>query len=325
MEYPKFKVCCCCFTFNQAKYITDTMNGFTMQQTTFPFVCTIVDDASTDGEQEVIRKYVEENFDLSEDSVAFQKETEYAHITYVQHKTNKNCFFVVLCLKENHYSQRKPKKQYLNEWRDSCEYEALCEGDDYWIDPLKLQKQVDALDSDDSATFSYSSFKTVDMNGKEELRPFFERCIQRSHSGNVLYDLFTQNFIMTLTIMYRRSMVLGYSYFDNYQGPKCDYYLFMLLSTKGNAIYIDDEMGCYRNNPHGLINTDKQQIDDIIWQIYKYFALGVVGRQLARRLSFSVIAKLYCQFFYRAVNKYIRRQDKAFIFLLIKYIFSFGR
>ena len=54
MEYPKFKVCCRCFTFNQAKYITDTMDGFTMQQTSFPFVCTIVDDASTDGEQEVI-------------------------------------------------------------------------------------------------------------------------------------------------------------------------------------------------------------------------------------------------------------------------------
>ena len=47
MEYPKFKVCCRCFTFNQAKYITDAMNGFTMQQTSFPFICTIVDDAST--------------------------------------------------------------------------------------------------------------------------------------------------------------------------------------------------------------------------------------------------------------------------------------
>ena len=50
MEYPKFKVCVRCFTFNQAKYIEETMNGFVMQQTDFPFVCCIVDDASTDGE-----------------------------------------------------------------------------------------------------------------------------------------------------------------------------------------------------------------------------------------------------------------------------------
>ena len=125
MEYPKFKVCCRCFTFNQAKYITEAMNGFTMQQTSFPFVCTIVDDASTDGEQEVIRKYVEDNFDLSEGSVAYNKETDYAYVTYAQHKTNKNCYFVVLYLKENHYSQRKPKMGYLSEWRDMCEYEAL--------------------------------------------------------------------------------------------------------------------------------------------------------------------------------------------------------
>ena len=99
MEYPKFKVCCKCFTFNQAKYITEAMNGFTMQQTSFPFVCTIVDDASTDGEQDVIRKYLEDNFDFSEGSVAYHKETDYAHITYAQHKTNKNCYFAVLYLK----------------------------------------------------------------------------------------------------------------------------------------------------------------------------------------------------------------------------------
>ena len=82
MEYPKFKVTVSCMTYNQSKYITDAMNGFTMQQTSFPFVCTIVDDASTDGEQEVIRRYLEENFDLSECSVAFHKKTDCAHITY---------------------------------------------------------------------------------------------------------------------------------------------------------------------------------------------------------------------------------------------------
>ena len=63
MEYPKFKVCVRCSTFNQAKYIEDTMNGFVMQQTDFPFVCCIVDDASTDGEQDVIKKYMDMHFD----------------------------------------------------------------------------------------------------------------------------------------------------------------------------------------------------------------------------------------------------------------------
>ena len=148
MNYPNFKVCCRCFTFNQSMYITDTMNGFIMQQTSFPFVCAIVDDASTDGEQEVIRKYVDENFDFSEGSVAFKKETDYAFITFAQHKTNKNCYFAVLYLKENHFSKGmgKQKMSYLAEWRDMCEYEALCEGDDYWIYPMKLQDQVNWME-----------------------------------------------------------------------------------------------------------------------------------------------------------------------------------
>ena len=54
MKYPDFTVCVRCMTYNQSKYIEDAMNGFTIQQTDFPFVCCIVDDASTNGEQLVI-------------------------------------------------------------------------------------------------------------------------------------------------------------------------------------------------------------------------------------------------------------------------------
>ena len=162
MEYPKFKVTVSCMTYNHSKFITDAMNGFTMQQTSFPFVCTIVDDASTDGEQDVIRKYVEENFDFSEGSVAYHKETDYAHITYAQHKTNKNCYFAVLYLKENHYSQRKDKMGYLSEWLDMCEYEAICEGDDYWIAHDKIQHQVDFLNENKEYVMVHTDYDLVD-------------------------------------------------------------------------------------------------------------------------------------------------------------------
>lgn len=176
MEYPKFKVCCRCFTFNQSRYITDTLDGFTMQQTSFPFVCTIVDDASTDGEQEVIRKYVEENFDLSEDSVAFHKETDYAHITYAQHKTNKNCYFAVLYLKENHYSPKKNKFQYLEEWRGMCEYEAMCEGDDFWTDPLKLQKECEYLDINPEKSLVYTDCNVFFHDQNKLINDAFKSC-----------------------------------------------------------------------------------------------------------------------------------------------------
>lgn len=141
-----------CATYNHVHYITDALDGFCMQQTNFPFVCTIIDDASTDGEQEVIKKYIQEHFDIQDSSVAYEKDADYGNITFAQHKTNKNCYFAVICLKENHYSQKKSKKPYITEWADT-KYEALCEGDDYWIDPMKLQKQVDFLEEHEDYGF----------------------------------------------------------------------------------------------------------------------------------------------------------------------------
>lgn len=130
-----------CMTYNHAPYIDDAMNGFCMQETSFPFVCTIVDDASTDGEQEVIKKYLQENFDLQDKSIVRNEETDDYLLTFARHKTNHNCFFAVLFLKYNHY-RKKSKAPYIKEWSNT-DFLALCEGDDYWIDPLKLQKQVD--------------------------------------------------------------------------------------------------------------------------------------------------------------------------------------
>ena len=147
MNIPNFLVDVRCFTFNQSKFIIETMDGFCMQKTDFPFVCLIVDDASTDGEQEVISNYVKNKFECSDSSEAYQIETDYASITYARHRNNSNCYFVVLFLKENLYTRVSLKLKYLAKWRNNCKYEALCEGDDYWIDPYKLQKQVDFLES----------------------------------------------------------------------------------------------------------------------------------------------------------------------------------
>lgn len=74
-----------------------------MQNTDFPYVILLVEDASTDGTEMVISEYVNIHFNLSDTSISYTKETEYAKITYAQHKTNLNCFIVVMFLKYNHY------------------------------------------------------------------------------------------------------------------------------------------------------------------------------------------------------------------------------
>ena len=247
MEYPKFKVCCRCFTFNQAKYITDAMNGFTMQQTSFPFICTIVDDASTDGEQEVIKKYVEENFDFSEGSAAYHKETEYAFITYAQHKTNKNCYFAVLCLKENHYSKRKDNMGYLSEWRDMCESEALCEGDDYWVDGNKLQKQVTFMDC--NTAYSMCFHRAIVMNyigTKCGLKCFDIN--DRDYSPT---ELFKDWIVPTASLLYRASVNL-YKIIDKEDILNGDIFLVEKCAHSGKVFGMSDYMSVYRIQIDGV-------------------------------------------------------------------------
>lgn len=279
MEYPKFKVCCRCFTFNHSKYITDAMNGFTMQQTSFPFVCTIVDDASTDGEQEVIRKYVEENFDFSEGSVAYHKETDYAHITYAQHKTNKNCYFAILYLKENHYSKNKPKMGYLSEWQDMCEYEALCEGDDYWIVPDKLEKQVGYMDAHPNCGLTYSSFNTKD----EAVGIIKENLPQKNPTKYPMVYSSLEDFIISKgyvcppSWVYRRKIWNTFIPIPGAQdGTFCMFCHFYATSEvywfkEVFAVYrLLKESACHSQNPDKMHKRDRNILDTQIKLIEKY-------------------------------------------------------
>lgn len=155
-QIKNFILCTRCYTYNQSDYILDAMNGFVMQKTTFPFVCVIVDDASIDKTPSLICHYLKDNFDFSHPD-AYERKTNYANILYAPHKVNRNCFFAVVLLKENHQSQNKSKFPYIIEWRDTAKYNALCEGDDYWIDPMKLQKQVDYLESHPNVSFLFTA------------------------------------------------------------------------------------------------------------------------------------------------------------------------
>ena len=105
MSIPtSFLVCVKRMTFNHHAYIEDAMNGFVMQETDFPFVCVIIDDASTDGEPEVIN-------DETDDYVR----------TLGRHKTNENCYFLVIYLKYNHYSIKKSKMPYYAEYQGNAD------------------------------------------------------------------------------------------------------------------------------------------------------------------------------------------------------------
>ena len=110
----------CVITYNHCDYIRQCFDGILMQQTNFPFEIIVNDDCSTDGTAEIIKEYELNHPTLFK--VTYQKENQYSK--GVRGMFPKFCF-------------PRAKGKYI----------ALCEGDDYWTDPLKLQKQVDFLES----------------------------------------------------------------------------------------------------------------------------------------------------------------------------------
>lgn len=264
----EFKVRIQCMTYNHAPYIEDAMNGFCIQQTDFPFLAVVVDDASTDGEPEVIKKYLAEHFDNEALDLPTPDETDEYVRVFARHKENKNCYFLVMFLKYNHYSIKKAKLVSVADLIRQIPYIALCEGDDYWTDPMKLQKQVDFMEEhkDCSMTcsrvslFSESKHHLVGETG----------CYIGSQVMNPA-DIIEQGgmFISTCSIVYKHEIQKNYPDYCR----KChvgDYPLQIMAAMKGMVFYFNDNMAVYRvDNPMSWIgklssrHTDSKYIEGV--------------------------------------------------------------
>ena len=291
-----FKVSVWCNTYNQTSYIKDTMDGFCMQQTSFPFVCLIMDDASTDGEPEVIKQYLNDHFDTE-----WTKETDDYHLTLARHQENKNCYFAVYLLKYNHYSIKKLRLKYYREVTDEIDYVALCEGDDYWTDAHKLQKQADALDANPQVTLVYTNFQTIDGEGNPISRPFIKDYPGRSHSGDNLPTLLRYgNYIMVLTSMYRYK-VFESEYFTN-SPVRMDFNTTMAAALMGDFIWMPERTGCYRSLESGMVRSNLQKGLRWIQDIYRYYA-GLVMNGQCKPLSLGQRIHLTTLILMRALKK----------------------
>lgn len=144
----KYKIATQCFTYNQKAYINDTLVGFTSQQTSFSMVFIVIDDASTDGESLFLSDWAEANLNFEDKENSYKRDMPYGKLIFARHNTNTNAFFAILLLSENHYQsgRNNQKMNYIAEWCSNSDYIAICEGDDFWVSPNKLQKQVDFLD-----------------------------------------------------------------------------------------------------------------------------------------------------------------------------------
>lgn len=245
-----------CLTYNQAPFIIDALNGFARQETTFSCVYIIVDDASTDGEQAVLKQWAKAH--LACDDGILWKELPYGEIAEAKYVGKANTTFVLLLLKENHYQTGKStkKREYILPWIQKAKYYAICEGDDYWMHPHKLQQQVEMLENDESvgavhtdcASLSENdSFKHF-INRDKSINPEidtsnWEKAINQYYNGRLV--------VRTCTVLIRRTLLE--------QIRKADPFLFdghlrlgdtqmwigILLQQK-KIFYWDEETAVYR-------------------------------------------------------------------------------
>lgn len=135
---PNYKVAIVCTTFNHEDYISDAINSFLAQKCNFDMQIIVHDDASKDQTAAIIKSFEEKYPDRI--VAIYQSENQYSK--GVEGKLNKN--------------------QMINDLIDS-EYVAICEGDDYWINPNKLQMQIDYLDQNLDYSASTHRAKVFDV------------------------------------------------------------------------------------------------------------------------------------------------------------------
>lgn len=246
----------CCITYNHEKFITETIDSFLMQITTFPFEIIIGEDCSTDGTMHIIKHY----------------EKEYPHLVNVL--TN-----------DANIGMQKNFERTFN----SCQgrYIALCEGDDYWTDAYKLQKQITFLENNPEYSICCHMSENYNQESKTIINYYPKIDYEKEFS---LYDLFYTNIANTCTFVYRNQYIQFPSFFENLHVG--DWPLHMIHAQYGKIKYFPENMSRYRIHSQGVwsgntllkkldyINNMLANMDDYFELKYHDHIYKTIGRNL---------------------------------------------
>ncbi|MPR33864.1 glycosyltransferase family 2 protein [Salmonirosea aquatica] len=220
------KVSVCVPTYNHADYIAQMLDGALAQQTTFSYEIVVGDDGSTDGAPAIIQAYTERYPDrirayLHPKNLGPNVPREFAG-------RNNVLFLLKAC---------------------RSEYVALCEGDDYWTDPQKLQKQVDFLDTHPNFVICHHNVRVVFEDGSPG--HLFNTPDQKGTS--TIDDLLADRWFMATASLMYRNYFLTEDFADwHAQAAAGDWALVLQLAARGKIGYLPDVMGVYRKHKEGL-------------------------------------------------------------------------
>ncbi len=229
MTHLSPKVSVCVPTYNHESYIAQMLDGALAQQTTFPIEIIIGDDASTDNAPATIRRYADQYPSL---------------IRAFLHPENLGP------TEPKEFAGRNNVIALLKACRG--EYVALCEGDDYWTDPLKLQKQVELLEANPTFSFAHHNVEVIYEDGSPSHAFNAPDQPLISTVADVVADRW---FFATASILYR-----NYFKTENFadwhaHAAAGDWALVIQLAAHGPIGYLPDVMGVYRKHRGGLSNV----------------------------------------------------------------------
>jgi len=320
--YPTGKplVSICCDTYNHVAFIEQTLHGFLIQRTDFPFEIVIMDDASTDGTIEIIKKYISLYPNLFKP--IFQKENKHRALV------DQGCFNGFEPLLD--YIFPKARGRYL----------ALCEGDDYWTDPHKLQKQIEAMEANSKAVMSYHACNLLDEKTKqfrpygqnsnftsEELKagPFgiatatkmiknLKRRFNKTKNGDLVFTSFLGQFGSCLFVPCIEPSVYRIHKDGVWSGKK-SYQKQIVMSKMSQFMQKETFFGIIIPTYHRQDNLTegylKRALDSVFAQQYQNYHIYIIGDKYEPESELKAIVSKYNDSFYTVVNlPYAKERDK---------------
>lgn len=231
----------CIQVYNNEEYIEECLNSILSQQTNFNFEIIVGEDESTDNTREICKRLAENNQDKIR--LFLRKEQD-----KIYHKGKKTSRF-------NYMSNLKASRG---------KYIALCDGDDYWIDNNKLQKQVNILDENEGCVASHHWQKNsvfVNESWVEVASPKGEEFGYSKKKIGDVCDIFNNKLrLKARTLMFRN--IIDENFFPSWftKVAFADVSLSFLLGKYGEFHFMKDEMAVYRQTKYGLSKSGLEEL-----------------------------------------------------------------
>lgn len=278
--------------YNVAPYVAQAIEGVLGQRTTFPVTLFIGEDCSTDETPAVCRSYAEKY----PGRVIFLPAKQNMGITANTARMLGYC---------------------------TAKYMAICDGDDVWIDPLKLQKQVMFLEEHPDYGLSYSDVQLISEIGAPVGAPEYEALRTFYAQGEVFTRLLKGNFINNSTAVVRRSLIMDFHINPDRRYTISDYFMWLHVSARAKVHFLPEQTTAYRWHCGNVTQSEEKARNNRLWyqsilgDILLDFARQNRGKALGRAERVVLFRKTLSAL-YRSTSE-PWRQRRRLLPLLLRY------